>query len=164
MREPLPWSIALACVLLLLVARAWERSFRARRRMARAREGEASARGLLARRGFDVVAEQVAGSITLRVDGADSSHALRADYVVLRRGKRYVAEVKTGSLAPSLDHAPTRRQILEYCTAFDVDGALLVEPECDRVREIAVPRAQRSVWPWIALGMVTGGALVALWR
>jgi hypothetical protein len=132
--------------------------------MARARRGERSARGLLVRRGFEILEEQARGSIALRVDGAASIHALRADYLVSRHGRRFVAEVKTGALAPSLDHAPTRRQILEYCAAFDVDGALLVDPENDRVREIAIPRRASSPWPWIALGLAVGAALVALVR
>jgi hypothetical protein len=116
------------------------------------------------RRGFDVLAEQAHGSIVLRVDGAESVHALRADYLVSRGRRRFVAEVKTGALAPSLDHAPTRRQILEYCAAFDVDGALLVDPDNDRVREIAVPARPRARWPWLVLGLVAGAALVTLLR
>ena len=33
-----------------------------------------------------------------------------------------VAEVKTGRLAPRIDTPATRRQLLEYRLAFDVDG------------------------------------------
>ena len=101
----------------------------------------------------------------LVVDGLRSQHPLRVDYIVTRRGKRYVAEVKTGALAPSLDHAPTRRQIVEYCAAFDVDGALLVEPEANRVRAItlAAHRNERVVLA-LVFGALLGGALVCLVR
>jgi hypothetical protein len=164
-------SFALVLVLVLVAllgierVRAVWRSRRARARMLRARDGERTARELLVRRGFQIVAEQAPGSIVLRVDGADSVHALRADFLVVRDGQRFVAEVKTGALAPSLDHAPTRRQILEYCAAFDVDGALLVDPESDRVREIAVPqRPPRAGWPWLAVGLAVGGLVALLAR
>lgn len=120
--------------------------------------GEEAARDLLVRRGYHVIDEQVAGALMLVVDGARSVHPLRADYIVTRHGKRYVAEVKTGGLAPSLDHAPTRRQIIEYCAAFDVDGALLVEPEAERVRAITLPARPNER---LLLAMVLGGLLGA---
>jgi hypothetical protein len=157
-------ALLLLGALIALRLRAWTGSIRMRRRMRRAIEGERSARGLLERAGFFVVGEQVRGVIVLRVDGAASEHALRADYLVSRGGRRFVVEVKTGALAPSLEHAPTRRQILEYCTAFDVDGALLVDADRGQVREIAVPRRAAKVWPWIAIGLTAGLAIDLLAR
>jgi hypothetical protein len=47
-----------------------------------------------------------------------------------------VAEVKTGRWAPRLETAATRRQLLEYRFAFDVDGVLLVDADADRVSSI----------------------------
>jgi hypothetical protein len=64
---------------------------------------------------------------------------VRADYVVGVSGRRYVAEVKTGVFAPRLETAATRRQLLEYRIAFDVDGVLLVDAETERVRLIEFP-------------------------
>lgn len=117
-----------------------------------------------------IEAAQAAGTLVLAVDGARSEHAVRADYLVSRGARRFVAEVKTGSVAPSLAHAPTRRQILEYCLAFDVDGALLVDVERGLVREIqrASPRARRTfllpTLGWVAIGALAGAAIVLLWR
>ena len=85
-------------------------------------------------------------------------------YLATRGSRRFVAEVKTGALAPSLDHAPTRRQILEYCAAFDVDGALLVDAEQGRVREDRDPQRARRVWPWIVIGLAAGIAIDLLVR
>lgn len=160
---------ALLVPLALLRARGWLRSWRARARGRRAREGERTGRALLERRGFEIVAEQVPGAIVLRVDGRESVHDLRADFLVERGGRRFVAEVKTGALAPSLDHAPTRRQILEYCAAFEVDGALLVDAEAGRVREIALPirlaRGARPSWLLVlALGVALGVLLAVALR
>ena len=72
------------------------------------------------------------------MDGArrrrtDGRTLLRADLLVTRNGRRYVAEVKTGRTAPRLDCAATRRQLLEYRIAFGVDGVLLVDAESDCV-------------------------------
>jgi hypothetical protein len=159
-------SIASLGALLALRIQRWLRTTRLRRRMARARSGEVAARTLLVARGFTVEREQAPGAMVLRVDGAPASFPLRADYLVRRRGRRYVAEVKTGERAPDLSHAPTRRQLLEYALAFDVDGVLLLDPEGHRVREIGFPPSRpRSRWTGLLAflaGAVLGGWIDSL--
>ena len=108
-------------------AREDERRAAARERSIRAVAGERDAVALLEGDGYAVIDWQVRGSWTLRADGEPVTVGLRADYLVLRNGRRYIAEVKTGRLAPSLSHGPTRRQLLEYRAAFDVDGVVLVD-------------------------------------
>jgi hypothetical protein len=171
-------ALALALVALMGGAAAtallrWSRSAAARARMAHAARGEVRAESLVRRAGYHVVARQVRGAWTIRADGEPLAIGLRADLLVAKGGRRYVAEVKTGALAPRLDHAPTRRQLLEYKVAFDVDGVLLVDAESDRVLEIEMDREARdeahadaqpsSASPWFvfALGALTGGAIVA---
>jgi hypothetical protein len=154
----------LVALLLALRARAIVRSWRARWRMMRARAGEDAARALLARRGYVIVDAQVPGELVLCVDGARSVHGVRADYLVERGGARWVAEVKTGTRAPSLDHRATRRQILEYCAAFDVDGALLVDASAGTVHQIALPWRRRARIVPIAIGVAVGVVLAVLLR
>ena len=74
------------------------------------------------------------------VDGAEVDVALRADYIVQKEGKRYVAEVKTGDVAARIRAIATRRQLLEYRIAFDVDGVLPVDVEAGRVQVVTFPR------------------------
>ncbi len=172
-----PWLAPLIMGMLLVVTlvvlgfalrRGW-RSHAGRIRMDRARRGERSARALLCRRGFSVDAEQAPGRLILSVDGAPSIHPVRADYLVSRGATRYVAEVKTGERAPSLDHPPTRRQLLEYRAAFDVDVVLLVDPEAGTIREVTLPMARRGASRALpfAMGVAVGlglalGALALL--
>lgn len=162
---------ALIALALSLLQRAWQRwsaRRRVQRRMQRARVAEASAGQWLRERGYSVAAAQVAGSYALCVDGEDVTIQVRADYVVERDGARYVAEVKSGQTAPSLQTRATRRQLLEYRMAFDVDGVLLVDAETERVHEVSFPiswpRAlPQARWPWalIALLFAGLGALLA---
>jgi hypothetical protein len=105
-------------------------------RSARAGEGEEGAFALLRRAGYDVLERQAEGEWTVRADGQPVTFGLRADYLVAREGRRYVAEVKTGRLAPRLSHAPTRRQLLEYGAAFDVQGVLLVDADAESVTHV----------------------------
>jgi hypothetical protein len=121
-----------AAVVALWLARAlrrWSASRTARRRAARAVAGEDGAAELLADAGYTIVARQARLVWSPAVDGEPHPIELRADYLVERGGERLVAEVKTGPVAPSLDTAATRRQLLEYRVAFAVDAVLLVCPE-----------------------------------
>ena len=124
-----------------------ERQLAARARGVRAVDGEVGAHALLEREGYAVLERQVPGSWTVRADGEPVTFGLRADYLVARDGKRYIAEVKTGRMAPRLSHGPTRRQLLEYSAAFDVHGVILVDADVETITHVEVdlfaPRPQR---------------------
>ena len=165
-----PRYLLAAGALLLLFAlvqslRLWWRAFARRHALASARErgaaGEVRAEALLRRLGFRVLGRQVGTRYGVGLDGTRVAVDLRADYLVAHGGRRYVAEVKTGRLAPRLDTATTRRQLLEYRVAFDVDGVLLVDAEADRVHEVDFPLPSGSrPRPAGRLGWLVAGALV----
>lgn len=133
--------LALVVLLLaILVVRARSRIGRNNRRRGRiASRAEEEAERLLRRAGYAIVDRQVTGAWTLRVDGEDREVRMRADLLVKRRGARFVAEVKTGRTAPRPDLPETRRQLLEYLLAFDVDGVLLVDMETRAVHRVEFP-------------------------
>jgi hypothetical protein len=143
----------------------WWRGLLARRRAARATRGERDAEGMLARAGWTVEARQVVRTLRFEVDGAPAEASVRCDLLVSRGGRRCVAEVKTGQLAPRLDHAPTRRQLLEYRLAFDVDGVLLVDAGAGSIREVRFPaltaRPRRLVACALAFALGTAAGLGA---
>jgi hypothetical protein len=140
--HPAFWAIACLALLLVLFeivrakVRRWFVSRRMRRQAGRALDAEARGASLLRRAGYTVTGSQVRGSYDILIDGRPFTVALRADYVVERRGRRFVAEVKSGELAPSLETAATRRQLLEYRIAFDVAGVLLVDAEQGSIHEV----------------------------
>jgi hypothetical protein len=133
---------------------------------ARALQGEVLAERLLARAGYRVEARQVKQSWCVFLDGKQQEVGLRADLVVARGGRRFVAEVKTGEEAPDITTPSTRRQLLEYRAAFAVDGVLLVDAEAQQVYEVAFPKMAATpigkvlVSAFIA-GVMIGAALVA---
>lgn len=132
-------ALALAAALVQALARrlaAAARSRRARVRAARAGRGEREAAGFLEAAGYQVSAAQVSASYEVEVDGARVEVPLRVDYLVEKDGRRYVAEVKTGEVAPRIGTAATRRQLLEYLVAFEVDGVLLVDAERGAVHDV----------------------------
>jgi len=110
----------------------------------------------------------------VHADGAPLTIDLRADYLVSQGRRRFVAEVKTGRWAPRLETAATRRQLLEYRFAFDVDGVLLVDADADRVSSIefagaTAARGDQSVvsLTWLialVIGALSGALAVAALR
>lgn len=139
------WLVALALGFLLVVQtlRLWiarrRAGFRSRRRNRIAAQAERGAERLLARAGYRVVEVQPRLGWSIEVDGRPEPVQLRADLLVTRRGRRYVADVKSGRIAPDLHTAATRRQLLEYLVAYRTDGVLLVDMEAGEIREVRFP-------------------------
>lgn len=134
----LPWLLLLVSLLLLVALLGWWRSATrlgrwSRRRQRRAQRGEARAEALLAARGFTVLEEQAEQRWQLWVGDRARPVVSRADLLVERDGRLYVADVKTGRDAPDPALPATRRQLLEYLLAFQADGALVVDMEAGEV-------------------------------
>ncbi|MEZ4314577.1 MAG: hypothetical protein R3F14_41715 [Polyangiaceae bacterium] len=171
---PVVLAVAGGALLLLAVVQSIRLFFarwgpRRRLRLARERgaEGEVRAEALLSRLGYSIVARQAGLSYGVSVDGEPMAVSLRADFVVERDSDRFVAEVKTGALAPRLSTPATRRQLLEYRVAFDVAGVLLVDVDAGRVHRVEFPLPGGRGSPgsrlvWGVLGAVLGACLAAL--
>lgn len=143
---------AAAAVLLVVVAVLWVAWRRARDRVRRgnrarqelAYDGERRAVKLLAREGYRVVERQLSRYWSMEVDGEPVEVGCRADLLVIdSAGDLYVAEVKTGDLAPDPTRSTTRRQLLEYWLVFDVDGVLLVDMAARRVHTVSFGLRER---------------------
>lgn len=132
---------------LFLALRRWSKRRRMTIRMERAARGEERAEGWLEELGYVILGAQVLAEHSVRVDDRTVTIALRADYLVARQGARYVVEVKTGALAPRIETSATRRQILEYRIAFEVDGVLLVDGETGKVHAVTFPALDRLAPP-----------------
>jgi hypothetical protein len=77
-----------------------------RRRLRHAQGAERRAERLLRAAGYRVEHRQATARWAVRIDGEDAVAELRADLLVRRGRRRYVAEVKTGSEGPP-PHPPT---------------------------------------------------------
>lgn len=146
----LTWPVlaALGVVLLLVLLAGvrlgrWRSERVVRRRVARSRrlgaQGEADGLWLLEEAGYRVMDTQVTGEIVVVVDGRPETHYVRADALVSRRGREFVAELKSTSRQASVANRATRRQLMEYVFAFDPDGVLLVDAEAGEVHTVVFP-------------------------
>ena len=140
-----PLHGVLIAVIILAIGLTWwwsrgriSRANRARQRVAS--RGESQAERLLQRAGFTIEERQVTRRWQLWVDGEAVEVSSRADLLVRRRGRRYVAEVKTGGRAWNPGLPATRRQLLEYEHVFDVHGLILVDMHHRKVRVVSFKR------------------------
>jgi hypothetical protein len=145
--QQLGWLGIACCVLVLLaiglwlgvLATRWLRSYRASHSARDALRREDNGVLLLERAGYTIIGRQVRKTWPVAIDGQVSSITLRVDYLVERHNRLYVADAKSGNLAASLRHGPTRRQLLEYQLAYGADGALLVDTFGLRVLCVSFP-------------------------
>ncbi len=135
--------LLLFALLAITLAIAWrfatQASRASTRRNTRARRAEDAAEHLLEACGFTILERQATRQWSFEVDGETQVAGVRADLLVSRDDRLFVAEVKTGSLAPNPCHPATRRQLLEYWFVYEPDGLLLVDMERHEVREVCFP-------------------------
>lgn len=138
--------LLLLSVVLTLSVRAlrWYRRFRRSGIARRALGAEQVALGLLRAHGYVVLDTQVRQRWPVHHGAHAIDIALRADALVRRGERRFVAEVKSTSLVADLRHGPTRRQLLEYAIAYGTDGVLLVDMHTRRIEEISFPGLWRT--------------------
>jgi hypothetical protein len=117
--------------------------WRVRRRIGRhrrmGREGGERAIRLLTRAGYRVLDTEVTATGRVLVDGESRDYRVRADAIVKRGFRRYVAEFKGGAESAAVENRSTRRQLLEYSVLFDVSGVLLVDAARGAVHRIEFP-------------------------
>lgn len=139
---------------------------RARKRALHGLAGERVAETILEGLGHRILDRQPMGQVEVWVDGQPLIVEVRGDLLTRYRGRRYLVEVKTGTKAPRITHAPTRRQLLEYERAFEVHALLLVNADEGTVQEISFtpPAAQRASrrWRW-ALAAAVAATGIAVW-
>lgn len=126
----------LGCICIYFLLKKY-RSIIIRQRLRKARKGEIAAIKFLEDRGYTVTGMQERKTVVTWVDHTPHYNNLKVDFIAKRKGKVYIAEVKTGQNAPNPTLAETRRQLLEYSLAYQPDGILLVDMERKTLREIA---------------------------
>lgn len=138
-----PWLWAGIAALLVLLGAAlyrriarWHDGFARRRRAAHAQRSERLAERLLKRAGYRIVDRQVTAEWQMHVEGRPVQVRCRADLLIKKGRKRLIAEVKSGSVGADPTHPATRRQLLEYARAFQVDAVVLVDMVHERILRV----------------------------
>lgn len=85
--------------------------------------------------GFKILEEQPETQVGWWIDGVWTETKITGDYLVKRDGELGLVEVKSGKAARAT-HRNTRRQLLEYQHAFDVDAVFLYDTERSSLNRI----------------------------
>lgn len=164
----LQWSVLLWSVLLAafgLWLWRWLRWYRRSRIAKRALGAERVALSLLRSRGYVVVNTQVRHVWPVQHGALHFDINLRADALVRRGSRRFIAEIKSTPLVADLKHGPTRRQLLEYAIAYGTDGVLLVDMHTSQIDEVMFPGLSRTRGrnPWSLFAVCLVGFAAGIW-
>jgi len=148
----------------LYFAGRWWRALRLRRRMGDARIAEEEAGKLLEAKGFRIIDRQRRAEVITYVDGKPNLGYVQADFIVAKRDKIFVAEVKTGSHVPDVTEPSIRRQLMEYDFVYKPDGILLVDMVERRIHlvEFGLPERRTEKFALIVIALIIISVLAGL--
>ena len=155
------WFIKRTIKLVAAGRKAQSDARRSRMSSIRGQEQEKQASKALQSMGFKILEEQPATQVGWWIDGIWTETTITADYLVKRDGEVGLVEVKSGKAA-SATHRNTRRQLLEYQHAFDVDAVFLYDAERSKLNRIVFesdfyrPIAAKKTIFWLLFGCFTG--------
>ncbi len=123
----------------------------------RAKIGESEAATLLQKQGYRILEEQARMPVEMMIGGERYESFIKADFIVEKNHKRYLAEVKTGKQAnPRLPNV--RRQLFEYQNLFETDGILFIDMNNYDIIEVSffMPKIMKPEYKYYLGGVFTG--------
>ncbi len=128
--------VVIFLIIITIKAFVYYQSFKIKKRIKKGLLGEQQAFKFLEKNNFKVLDAQVKLSHTFWVNNEKITIDISPDYLVKKKGKRYLVEVKTGESVGSMFNASTRRQVLEYALINPYDGILLVNMIDKTIEEV----------------------------
>ncbi|MCL0081385.1 hypothetical protein M1N64_04075, partial [Peptococcaceae bacterium] len=119
-------GLILGAILGYYLTKFW-RTYKLKRQLKTAKRAEKNAEAFLKQQGYAVIATQLRVPVTTKIDGHSYQNHVKADFIVKKKGLKYVVEVKTGEQVERPTSASIRRQLLEYYLIYRTDGVLLLD-------------------------------------
>jgi hypothetical protein len=149
------------------VAQRWRGKARIVGRFRAGRVAESEAAHRLRALGFEVLDSQIEELAHVYVDGVRVECPVRADYLVRRRGRLALVEVKSGVGERSPAENDTRRQLLEYWLVFGGLPLYHLDAASGAITRVgfAYGEARGPSWlEWVAaVALVAGTAAALVW-
>ena len=99
------------------------------------KKAEQKAIRLLKKNGYKIESFQTTAKGKLLQDDEKVNFFIRADLIVSKGKKKFIAEVKSGKAA-SIEEINTRRQLLEYSKVFNNNNLILIDTEKNKIKKI----------------------------
>jgi Holliday junction resolvase len=126
----------IVCLILYIKISHWLRAKGLRKRFSKSRRAEKEAEKVLMKNGYAVIDAQKSKPLLITIGDKVHRYLVRIDYLVRKRGKVYVVEVKSGEKIPYITNRETRRQMLEYYLAYQPSGILLLNMKNKSISEV----------------------------
>ena len=98
------------------------------------KKAEQKAIKLLKKNGYKIESFQTTAKGKLLQDDETLTFLIRADLIVSKDKKKFIAEVKSGKAA-SIEEINTRRQLLEYSKVFNNKNLILIDTEKNKIKK-----------------------------
>ena len=122
----------------------WFNARSLKKRFARSKRAEREAEKFLKKKGFAIVDSQKSKPILITIGDKIHRYLIRIDYLVRKKGKIYVVEVKSGEKSPYITNRETRRQMLEYYLAYQPNGIILLNMKSKSIAEVKFQFEKKS--------------------
>ena len=99
------------------------------------KKAEQKAIKLLKKNGYKIESFQTTAKGKLLQNDETVRFFIRADLIVSKDKKKFIAEVKSGKAA-SIEEINTRRQLLEYSKVFNNNNLILIDTEKNKIKKI----------------------------
>ncbi|MCK4241000.1 MAG: hypothetical protein KAX30_05200 [Candidatus Atribacteria bacterium] len=129
-------SGGIICLILYIKTSNWLRAKKLRKRFSKSRQAEKEAEKILKKNGYAIIDAQKSKPLLITIGDKIHRYLVRIDYLVRKRGKVYVVEVKSGEKIPYITNRETRRQMLEYYLAYQPSGILLLNMKNKNISEV----------------------------
>lgn len=128
--------IVVVVIIITIKSFVYYQSFKIKKRIKKGLVGEQQAFKFLEKNNYKVLDAQIKLSHTFWINEEKVTVDIAPDYLVKKKGKRFLVEVKTGESVGDMYNASTRRQVLEYALVNPYDGILLVNMIDKSIQEI----------------------------
>ena len=126
----------IVCLILYIRISNWLRAKRLKKRFSKSRQAEKEAEKVLKKNGYVIIDAQKSKPLLITIGDKIHRYLVRIDYLVRKRGKVFVVEVKSGEKIPYITNRETRRQMLEYYLAYQPYGILLLNMKNKIISEV----------------------------
>lgn len=142
-------------------ATSWWTKNRLERRLKRGLRQEVRGERLLQQYGYRIESLQPEVGANLSIGGEEKRHTIRPDALAVKKGRRFLVEIKSGPVAGNPMFKDTRRQLLEYHYYSQEDGLLFVNADKGTIQEVLFPgreRIQKQSWFSLMTTAIIAGA------
>ncbi|MCG8571405.1 MAG: hypothetical protein MJB14_14820 [Spirochaetes bacterium] len=128
-----------ACIITVILTLKFDRllkQHKLQKQFKRGIAGETTAKKYLLRNGFKILAEQLTLHSEMKINDLAHQYTTRIDYLVKKKGRIAIVEVKTGKKAINAKLTDTRRQIFEYYHLYRPDDLYLFNADEEKLEKI----------------------------